>query len=102
MFNILNKSFPIIVFDESLSFLYEGYIPYASQFIKEISKEFSLAVFMSTHQVMFGENADIQYSIRGKSSKKVGVSLGTPLQQDPAIIDNKFGETGKSIIERLT
>lgn len=71
MFNILNKSFPIIAFDETLSFLYEGYIPYASQFIKEISKEFSLPIFMSTHQVMFCENADNMYNICGKENKSV-------------------------------
>jgi hypothetical protein len=71
MFNILNKSFPIIAFDETLSFLYEGYIPYASQFIREISKEFSLPVFMSTHQVMFCENADNRYYICGKGDKSV-------------------------------
>lgn len=58
LFNRLSGRAPLIVLDESLSFLSERYIDNASAFLKEVSQEFSIPVLMVTHQPKFAQAAD--------------------------------------------
>lgn len=58
LFNRLSGRAPLIVLDESLSFLSEKYIANASTFLKEISTEFHIPILMVTHQPRFAQLAD--------------------------------------------
>jgi len=58
LFNIITKRFPLLVFDETLSFLAVNYIPAMSEFLKTLSKEFNLPILLVTHQKEFAVSAD--------------------------------------------
>lgn len=70
LFCILAKRFPLLVLDESLSFLSEHYIESASSFLKEMSKEFGIPILMVTHQPLFSENSDHIYQAKRVSSNE--------------------------------
>lgn len=59
LFNVLTSRFPIVVFDESLSFVADKYIPNSASFLKDISDQFNLAILMVTHQPLFFSNCDV-------------------------------------------
>lgn len=59
--NMLCKGYPIVVLDESLSFLSSKYIGNASGFIRELSEEFNLITVLVTHQPLFVDYADLKY-----------------------------------------
>lgn len=58
LFNLLSNKFPLVIFDESLGFLADKYIPNASNFIKEITQELKIPVVLVTHQKMFIQESD--------------------------------------------
>lgn len=61
MFNRFTRKYPLVVFDESLSFLSEKYIARASSFLKAMSIEFGMPILMVTHQNQLAESADAVY-----------------------------------------
>ena len=61
LFNRLTKRFPLIVLDESLSFLADKYVPYASAFLKEFSQKFDMPIILVTHNRLFCDYADREY-----------------------------------------
>lgn len=71
LFNLLSKRYPLLVFDESLSFLADKYIPNASKFFKELSGEFSLPILLVTHQTLFIQNAENTLSIDKREGRTV-------------------------------
>jgi len=64
LFNLFSGSYPLIVLDESLSFLSDKYIKNASHFINELSKEFNIPIILVTHQNLFSEHAETRYVVR--------------------------------------
>lgn len=56
-FNILSKKAPILVLDESLSFISDQYIIPTSTLINQLSQEFGLTVLLVTHQSLFMESS---------------------------------------------
>lgn len=58
LFNIVTKRFPLLVLDETLSFLAVNYIPAMSEFLKTLSKEFNIPILLVTHQKEFAVAAD--------------------------------------------
>jgi len=68
LFNILSKRFPLLVPDESLSFLSAKYIPNASSFINDLSQEFNLPILLVTHQPLFADSANIKYELINKGT----------------------------------
>lgn len=71
LFNLLSKRYPLLILDESLSFVSERYIEGTSKFIKELSEEFSLPIALVTHQQSFKENADNEILIEKVNNKTV-------------------------------
>lgn len=71
LFNIITKRFPLIVLDETLSFLAVNYIPAMSEFMKTLSKEFDIPILMVTHQPQFASAADTNYEIGIKDGNTV-------------------------------
>jgi ABC-type dipeptide/oligopeptide/nickel transport system ATPase subunit len=71
LFNIISRRFPLLVLDETLSFLATSYIPAMSEFLKEVSKEFDIPILMVTHQEEFAVNSDKTYKIEIKDKKTV-------------------------------
>lgn len=71
IFNVISTRFPILILDETLSFLATTYIPNMSAFLKEVSKEFGIPILMVTHQDKFAEASDSCYlmQIEGTDSK---------------------------------
>lgn len=63
LFCLFSKRYPIIVLDESLAFLSDKYIKYASHFINEMSKEFNIHIILVTHQPLFAEHAGTKYIV---------------------------------------
>ena len=63
LFNIVTRRFPILVLDETLSFLAVNYIPAMSEFLKTLSKEFNLPILLVTHQKEFAVSADNCYEV---------------------------------------
>jgi chromosome segregation ATPase len=61
MFNRFTRKYPLVVFDESLSFLSERYIARARSFLKAMSVEFGMPILMVTHQNQLAESADSVY-----------------------------------------
>lgn len=53
--NILSKKAPILVLDESLSFISEQYILPTSSLINQLAKEFNSTVVLVTHQPLFAD-----------------------------------------------
>lgn len=60
-FNLLAKRYPLVVFDESLSFLSAKYIPNASKFITDMCTELGMTIVLVTHQSEFATFADMVY-----------------------------------------
>ena len=60
-FNVLSKKAPLVVLDESLSFISEQYLLPTSNLINQIAEEFNLTVLLVTHQPLFGEAATSNY-----------------------------------------
>lgn len=71
LFNIISQRFPLLVLDETLSFLAVSYIPAMSEFLKEVSREFNIPILMVTHQEEFASNSDTTYKIEIKDKKTV-------------------------------
>ena len=71
IFNVISTRFPVLVLDETLSFLATTYIPNMSAFLKEVSREFGIPILMVTHQDKFAEASDSCYlmQIEGTDSK---------------------------------
>jgi ABC-type dipeptide/oligopeptide/nickel transport system ATPase subunit len=63
LFNIVTKRFPLLVFDETLSFLAVNYIPAMSEFLKTLSKEFNIPILLVTHQKEFAIAAENCFEI---------------------------------------
>jgi DNA repair ATPase RecN len=63
LFNIVTKRFPLLVFDETLSFLAVNYIPAMSEFLKTLSQEFDTPILLVTHQKEFAIAADNCYEV---------------------------------------
>jgi len=63
LFNIITKRFPLLVLDETSSFLAVNYIPNMSDFLKTLSKEFNLPILLVTHQKEFAVAADNCFEI---------------------------------------
>lgn len=80
LFNLFAKRYPLIVLDESLSFLSEKYIANASKFLKELSREFHMPVLLVTHQPLFTDAADLIYEVAPTSARTVSFNIRT--QQD--------------------
>ncbi|MFA5071051.1 MAG: hypothetical protein WC511_01620 [Candidatus Pacearchaeota archaeon] len=59
LFNVITKRFPLIVLDETLSFLAVKYIPAMSDFLRSLAKEFGIPVLMVTHQAPFATCSDV-------------------------------------------
>lgn len=62
VFNRLTERYPLLVLDESLSFLANQYIPTASALLRQISERFRLPVLLVTHQAAFAASADVAYT----------------------------------------
>ena len=67
IFLIFSKNYRILILDESLSFLSDTYINEASEFIKELSKEFDMTIIMVTHNEKFANASDLTYQINTNS-----------------------------------
>lgn len=80
LFNLFAKRYPMIVLDESLSFLSEKYIGHASKFLKELSLEFNMPILLVTHQPQFADAADMTYEVSPTSARTVTFNIRT--QQD--------------------
>jgi ABC-type dipeptide/oligopeptide/nickel transport system ATPase component len=63
IFNLFTKRFPVLLLDESLSFLSEKYQAGFSALMKELAREFGLTVVLVTHQATFAESADIHHHV---------------------------------------
>lgn len=77
LFNILGKRHPMLAFDESLSFLSEKYIPNASAFIKDLSREFNMPILLVTHQPLFTQASDQIYTASSAGKKTVKFTVKT-------------------------
>lgn len=79
LFIKLTKSFNLLVLDESLSFLSEGYLENCSKYIKTMTTDFNLNLILVTHQSKFKYYADNIYlaeSLQNKTQfKKIIESL---------------------------
>jgi ABC-type lipoprotein export system ATPase subunit len=71
IFNRITNRFPLVVFDESLSFLADKYIDPASQFIKQMTAEFKMPLILVTHQPRFTAYADYTYTAARKNDTTV-------------------------------
>lgn len=69
---VLSRKYPLLVLDESLSFVSAEYIPHVSQFLLQLSKQLGVTVVLVTHQPQFSESADMVY--RFTTDKKKGAS----------------------------
>lgn len=69
LFNLLSKRYPLLILDESLSFVSEKYIEGTSKFIKELSEEFDIPIVLVTHQDSFESNADNSIHIQKENNK---------------------------------
>lgn len=69
LFNIVTKRFPLLVLDETISFLAVNYIPAMSDFLKTLAKEFDLPIVLVTHQKEFAIAADqcYEFSLNAKN-----------------------------------
>lgn len=68
---IISKKYPLLVLDESLSFVSKEYItPNLSQFLKELSEQFETTILLVTHQPAFAEEADLVYKVSLDPSKR--------------------------------
>lgn len=72
IFNRITNRFPLVVFDESLAFLAIKYVPAASDFIKQMTREFNMPLILVTHQSEFTRHADFLYEAapNGESTVK--------------------------------
>jgi len=85
LFNRLTNRYPLLAFDESLSFLSEKYIPHASRFIREITRSKELGeptILMVTHQPAFARAADHIYEATLAGPKTVSFKLKSVTQSD--------------------
>lgn len=69
---VLSKRYPLLVLDESLSFVSAEYVPNVSDFLKQLSKQLGITVVLVTHQPKFSEAADLVY--RFSTDKRKGAS----------------------------
>lgn len=60
---IISKRYPLLVLDESLSFVSAEYLPQLSNFLKELSKQFNITIVLVTHQPAFADSADNVYRV---------------------------------------
>jgi hypothetical protein len=67
--NILKKNYPLIMFDESMSFVADRYIPSMINFLEELSKDLNLILPSITHNVLFKEYSHRVYSIDFEENK---------------------------------
>jgi len=63
VFNIFSRSYPLIVLDESLSFVSKKYISPACKFINDLAKEFKIIILLVTHQPLFLDKAGKKYEV---------------------------------------
>ena len=69
LFNLLSKRYPLLILDESLSFVSEKYIEGTSNFMKELSEQFDIPIVLVTHQDSFTRNADNEIQIEKENNK---------------------------------
>jgi hypothetical protein len=67
--NILTKSFPLLLLDESLAFCSDKYIPTCSAFQKELTDEFNLIQLLISHKSKFGDYADRNFNVSKQGDK---------------------------------
>lgn len=63
-FNVLSKRFPLLVLDESLSFVSEKHILGTSKLIHELAEQFNISVLLVTHQKLFVESCSSSYLLQ--------------------------------------
>jgi hypothetical protein len=70
--NVLKKNYPLIVFDESMSFVADKYVPSMVKFLGELSENMNLVVSSITHNILFKENSLRVYNIDFEENKSEG------------------------------
>lgn len=77
LFNVITKRWPLLVLDETLSFLAVAYIPAMSEFLTTMSTEFDIPILMVTHQPEFAAGAQHCYEVSFRNDSE---TILTPIQ----------------------
>jgi ABC-type thiamine transport system ATPase subunit len=83
----LAKRYPFLAIDESLAFLADKYVPNASTFIKDLSKEFNMPIVMVTHNPLFTKSSDQTYIASAAGKRLVAFTRHEGPYNPPRVLD---------------